>query len=64
MSPHKPNSYPNLFFGNPSPTWTEHEQIIMTNNFTMFTQAKNTHGILPQNISIGVGLFWDFPNIF
>ena len=38
-------------------------QIIITNNFSQCIYKQNTHGILLQNISTGLELFWDdFPN--
>ena len=53
-----------LFFGNPSLTGTEHS-IITTNNFQQCMHKQNAHGILLQNVSTGIGLFWDdFPIFF
>ena len=52
-----------FFFGNPSLTWTEHSN--HNNQQLLAMYRHNTHGILLlllQNISTGLGLFWDdFP---
>ena len=49
--------HPN-FFGNPQLTWTEHSN---HNNqqLLVYIYRQNTHGILLQNISTGLGLFWE-----
>ena len=51
-----------LFFLNPLLTWTEHSNHNNQQLLAMCIYRQNTHGILLQNISTGLGLFWeDFP---
>ena len=46
-----------FFCGNPSLTWTNTQ--IINNQQLLAMYRQNTHGILLQNISTGLGLFWD-----
>ena len=59
---HPPPPHPNcFFFGKPITDMDEHS-IIITNNFYQCIYRQNTYGILLQNISTGLELFWDdFP---
>ena len=56
---HPPPSNP-VFF-NPTTSWTEHSN--RNNQPLLAIYRQNTHGLLLQNISTGLGLFWDdFPH--
>ena len=48
---------PNFCFGNPPLTWTIHSN--HNNQQVLAMYRQNTHGILLQNSSTGLGLFWD-----
>ena len=49
-----------LFFGNPSLTWTEHSNHHNQQLLAMYVQTEYTwYTNVLQNISTGLGLFWD-----
>ena len=58
-----PTHPPFFVFGNPSLTWTEHSNHNNQQLLAMYIQNRqSTHRRLLQNISTGLGLFWDdFP---
>ena len=48
-----------LFFWKPVTDIRQNTQIILTSNFYQRICRPNTHGILLQNITTGLWLFWD-----